>query len=250
MIGFLPPSSSCTRRPSPIAAWILRPVAVDPVNVMAFDAIVGHQVRAGVESVHDVEHALGQAGVDERGGQPVAHQRRHRRRLEDDGVPGCQRRADLPTGEIERKVPRRDDADDADGIEDRVDERRVVARERGARQAVRLSCVQLEVARRARRLHRARRRSACPPRRPSRRRCRRPARRGCRAAAVRISARRVGVVRRHDAGGVARGIDRSRDVGDRRLRRDRHDLTSVGRVARARTSRRSWRGAVPRRSGC
>ena len=34
-IGFLPPSSSWTRRPSPIAAWILRPVAFEPVNVTA-----------------------------------------------------------------------------------------------------------------------------------------------------------------------------------------------------------------------
>ena len=63
----------------------------------------------------DVEHALGQ---ELRGdlGQPQRAQRRGRSGLEDDRVAGRQRRADLPDGHHHRVVPRRDLADDADGL--------------------------------------------------------------------------------------------------------------------------------------
>ncbi len=52
------------------------------------DVGMGDEMGPGGEAVHDVEHAGRQAGVDERLGQPVAHQRSHRRRLEHDGVAG------------------------------------------------------------------------------------------------------------------------------------------------------------------
>ena len=88
-IGFLPPSSSCTRRPMPIAAWIFGPVAFEPVKVTASTRVVGHEMRAGGEAVHDVEHSGRQAGIDERGGEALAHQRCHRRRFEHNGVACC-----------------------------------------------------------------------------------------------------------------------------------------------------------------
>ena len=198
MTGFLPPSSSCTRRPSPTAAWILRPVALDPVNVTASTRSSATRCAPASNPCTTLSTPAGRPAS-----MNAAASRSPISGVIGDGLkttvlPGCQRRTDLATGEVEREVPRRDHADDADRIAHRVDERRVVARERGAGQPVRLAGVQLEVPRRARRLHLWRRPSACPPRPPSRRRCRRrrsarSARRGRRAS----RRARVGVVRRH-----------------------------------------------------
>ena len=114
------------------------------------DVAVGDEVRTGSEAVHDVQHPTGETGVDERRGEAFAHQRGHRRGLEDNGVAGGERRADLAAGQVERKVPRCDDGDHADRVEQRVDEWCVVARERRPGQPVGLPGVELEVLRGAR----------------------------------------------------------------------------------------------------
>jgi hypothetical protein len=74
----------------------------------------GANGRAGAGD--DVQRALRDAGL---GGQRRIAQdgeRRERRRLEHDRVPGRQRRGDLPVGDVEREVPRRDEPDDADRL--------------------------------------------------------------------------------------------------------------------------------------
>ena len=111
------------------------------------DSRVGDEVGAGIEAMDDVEDARWQAGLDEGICEPGAHQRRHRRWLEHHRVPGGERRADLAARQVQREVPRSDHGDDTDRVEHRVHERRVVARERGAEEAVRLAGVQLQVLR-------------------------------------------------------------------------------------------------------
>ena len=150
--GFLPPSSSCRRWPRRAAAWIFWPTAVEPVNVTAATSASATRWAPAAKPCTTLSTPARQAGVDERLGEPVTHQRRHRRGLEHDGVAGRQRRADLAAGQVEREVPRRDHGDDADRVEHRVHERRVVARERRAGEPVRLAGVELEVLRRAARL--------------------------------------------------------------------------------------------------
>ena len=46
-------------RPRWAAAWIVRPIAVEPVNVTAATSVVGDEVGPGGEAVDDVEHAVG-----------------------------------------------------------------------------------------------------------------------------------------------------------------------------------------------
>ena len=64
--GFLPPSSSCSRCPRPGSGVDLVPGGVRSGEGDGVDVGVGHEVGAGGEPVHDVEHAGRQAGVDER----------------------------------------------------------------------------------------------------------------------------------------------------------------------------------------
>ena len=130
------------------------------------------------------------------------------------------------------------------GSSTRVHERRVVARERGARQPVRLAGVQLEVARRAATPRFVASASGLPSSAHHLGRDRRrPARRAGRAAAVSSSARRVGVVRRHDEAASLAASTAARDVGGRRLS-GAIDTTSapVGRDCGARTSAPSAAG--------
>ena len=68
------------------------------------------------EPVHEVDDAVGHAGLDEQLDEALREHRRVVRGLEDDGVPAHERRHDLPRGDRDGEVPRRDDADDADGL--------------------------------------------------------------------------------------------------------------------------------------
>ena len=65
-------------------------------------------------AVDDVDDAGGHAGLVEELDEALAERGRVGRGLEDDGVPGDERRGDLPGRDRDREVPRRDDADDAD----------------------------------------------------------------------------------------------------------------------------------------
>src|SRR5207253_10187888 len=76
----------------------------------------------------DVQYASGQvlradARERERG------ERRVRRRLEHDGVPGDERRRDLPRGDEDRHVPRHDRGDDAERLAPRIREHRLAERD-------------------------------------------------------------------------------------------------------------------------
>ena len=51
--------------------------------------------------------------------QPERGERRQLRRLEDDGVPARERRAELPARDVEREVPGDDEADDAERLAER-----------------------------------------------------------------------------------------------------------------------------------
>ena len=68
------------------------------------------------EPVHEVDHAIWHAGLDEQLHEALREHRRVVRGLEDDGVPADERRHDLPRRDGDREVPRRDHADDADGL--------------------------------------------------------------------------------------------------------------------------------------
>nr|ART40488.1 K624 [uncultured bacterium] len=82
----------------------------DAVHVRVFGQ--GRAGRIAAKAVHHVQHArrqdvLGHVRQQRRGGRCFF------RRLDDDGVAAGQRRGDLPGGQQQREVPRRDDADHA-----------------------------------------------------------------------------------------------------------------------------------------
>ena len=70
-------------------------------------------------AVDDVDHAVGDAGLDEELDEPLPERGCVRGRLEDDGVSGDERGRDLPGRDRDREVPRRNDADHADRHPDR-----------------------------------------------------------------------------------------------------------------------------------
>ena len=70
--------------------------------------------RAGTG--HDVEDAVGQAGLGRQLGEAQGAQRRLAGRLEDDRVAGRERRAELPGGDDQRVVPGHDRGDHADRL--------------------------------------------------------------------------------------------------------------------------------------
>ena len=80
----------------------------------------------------DVEHALGDPGLERELGEPERGERRQLRRLEHDGVAAGERGAELPRRDVEREVPRDDQPDDAE----RLAERHVDAARDGDRLAV------------------------------------------------------------------------------------------------------------------
>ena len=71
---------------------------------------------------HQVEHAGWQTRVDERLQQVHRRERHELGRLPDHGIAIRQRRRDLPGRDRDRKIPRRDRRDDADGLAARVEE--------------------------------------------------------------------------------------------------------------------------------
>jgi hypothetical protein len=76
----------------------------------------------GAHARDEVEHARRQPHLLEHLGQRERRQRRHLAGLEHDGAPGRQRRGDLGHDLVQRVVPRRDGADDADRL---LDDQRV-----------------------------------------------------------------------------------------------------------------------------
>ncbi len=69
---------------------------------------------------HDVHHAVRDAGLRHDLGEAESGERRLLGRLDDARVAARERRSDLPRGDHQREVPRRDQAADADGLALRV----------------------------------------------------------------------------------------------------------------------------------
>ena len=122
--GFLPPISSWNLRMVPtLAAATFRRCATEPVKVMALMSGLSSIACPTTEPrpMTRLNTPFGQAGtvedVDNRPGA-AGHEIG---RLEDDRVAVAQRRRDLPGGNGDREVPRRDDADDADGLAGHLD---------------------------------------------------------------------------------------------------------------------------------
>ena len=72
-------------------------------------------------ALHDLEHALGQSGLDEQLRQPDRHRRVALAGLEDEGIAARQRGAGLPQRDHRREVERRDARDHAERLAQRVD---------------------------------------------------------------------------------------------------------------------------------
>ena len=70
------------------------------------------------EPVHEIDDAVGHAGLDEQLHEALPEHRRVVRGLEHHGVPAHECRDDLPGRNGDREVPRRDHADDADRLTD------------------------------------------------------------------------------------------------------------------------------------
>ncbi|OIQ68680.1 hypothetical protein GALL_497260 [mine drainage metagenome] len=70
----------------------------------------------GAEAIDQVEHALRHAGFMQDFGEDQCRRRREFRGLEDHGAAGGERGRDLAGDLVQRPVPRRDHADDADGL--------------------------------------------------------------------------------------------------------------------------------------
>ena len=90
----LPPSSSDTRLSRSVASEpTLRPAAVEPVKeTLSTPGWVTRYSLTSRSAGSDGEHALGQAGLDEQLAEHQRVDRRLRRRLEDHGAAGEQRR--------------------------------------------------------------------------------------------------------------------------------------------------------------
>ena len=120
MLADLPPSSSATRltRARRRAAATRLPARVEPVKRhhvdvgVRGDGLADHRADAGDE----VEHAGRQPDVVDDLGEDERVERRDLARLEHDGAAGGQRVGDLGRDLVQRVVPRRDAADDADRL--------------------------------------------------------------------------------------------------------------------------------------
>ena len=85
----------------------------------------------GAAAEHEVEHAVRQPRVGQRGGEVGGGERDDLSRLPHDRVAERNRGRDLPGGDCDRKVPRSDRQDDPERLAPRVEERqRRVARVR------------------------------------------------------------------------------------------------------------------------
>ncbi|MCY1234681.1 hypothetical protein D9M72_472690 [compost metagenome] len=79
---------------------------------MAGEGSAGHRTVAQ----HDINEAGRQASADCKLGKVDGRKRRHFGGLQDDGIAGGKRRAELPGGHRNGEIPRRDGADDAIGL--------------------------------------------------------------------------------------------------------------------------------------
>lgn len=104
------------------------------------DAGMSGQVCAGIRTGadDDVENAVGQSGLGGDAGHRQRRQRRDLGRLQDHRATGGECRDDLPHRHLQRVVPGRDGADDADGFT--ADRRGVVARVLRTRLALEIAC--------------------------------------------------------------------------------------------------------------
>ena len=68
------------------------------------------------EDVHD---PFGDPGLEAQLAEPDGRERRQLGRLEDDRVPACERRPELPARDVRREVPRDDEPDDAERLAER-----------------------------------------------------------------------------------------------------------------------------------
>ncbi len=96
-------------------ARLARPGERHDADVRMPDDPVPH---LAAEPVHEVDDAVGHAGLDEQLHEALREHRRVVRGLEDDGVAADERRHDLPRRDGDGEVPRRDHADHADGLPD------------------------------------------------------------------------------------------------------------------------------------
>ena len=118
----LPPSSSVTRLivPRGAAHHLLpdlgRAGEADLRDVRMLDQPLPDD---GALADDDVDDALGNAGLERELAEPQRRERRQLRRLQHDGVAARERRPELPRRDVEREVPRRDQADDAERLAER-----------------------------------------------------------------------------------------------------------------------------------
>ena len=116
--GDLPPSSSVTRLKLVLAASrIARPVWVEPVNaILSTPGCAERSAGLAAEPGDDVEHARGQPRLRDQFAEPEGAERGVLRRLQDDRAASCQRWGELHRGQDQRRVPRHDCGNDADGF--------------------------------------------------------------------------------------------------------------------------------------
>ena len=105
------------------AAATLAPVATEPVNVTASTLLVLQDRLADHRAApdHEIEHALGHARAHDDFRKRMGGARHEVSGLEHDCVAIGQSRRDLPGGNGDREVPRRDDADDAERLARHLD---------------------------------------------------------------------------------------------------------------------------------
>ena len=223
----LPPSSSVTRLiVAAAAAAIERPTSVEPVKAILATSGCSTsrcpQVRPGPTTTFTTPSGRPASGASS--AKRSARQRRQLGRLQHDRVARRERRPELPGGDREREVPRRDQADHADRLAHRegLPAARPGSCRRAAARARRRSsgrCLAPSPSRRGRR------RSPCPrcaPRaRPAPRRGpprSRRSRAGCAPASAGSSARQAGSAARAAGDRRVDLVDaRARDFGEHRL---------------------------------
>ena len=83
--------------------------------------VVQDRVDGFLVALDHLEYARGQAGLQEQFGQPHRHRRVALRRLENERISACQRRARLPQRDHRREVERCDTGDHAERLTDGVD---------------------------------------------------------------------------------------------------------------------------------
>ena len=110
------------------ASATLRPVTVPPVNEIV--PIFGCAVIGGADvwsrAVHDVEHAVRQSRFATNLAEQIGRHRRQLARFGDGGIADRDGGRDFPTQQIERQVPRRNQASDAARLAQGVIERDAV----------------------------------------------------------------------------------------------------------------------------